>query len=150
MNGREDSACRPKHSVRPNIPLMASSGLKHEAQTGFAAAGAYDAYRPAFPSQAVDALLKKLEVVGVQGAKIADLAAGTGKFTEALSARPEKYEIVAIEPHDDMREQLKQKNLRRVTVVKGTAEDLSELADGRFAALVAAQVRPMSQSKCNF
>ena len=127
---------------------MAASGLKPEAQAGFAAAAAYDAYRPAFPPQAVDELLERLEVVGVQGAKIADLAAGTGKFTAALSARSENFEIVAIEPHDEMREQLKQKNLRGVTATKGTAEDLSQLADGSFAALVAAQVRSASLCWC--
>ena len=122
---------------------MAASGLKHEAQTGFAAAAAYDTYRPTYPPKAVDELLRKLEVEGVEGARIADLAAGTGKFTELLSARPEKFQIVAIEPHDDMRAQLEQKKLRGVTVVKGTAEDLSQLTDGAFAAVVAAQVRSL-------
>ena len=120
---------------------MASSGLKPEAQTGFAAADAYDAHRPTFTPDAVETLLKKLEVAGVDGARVADLAAGTGKFTEILSARPENFEIVAIEPHDAMREQLSRKQLRGVSVVKGAAEDLSELEDGSFAALVAAQVR---------
>jgi SAM-dependent methyltransferase len=111
------------------------------AQTGFASAAAYDAYRPSFPPEAVDELLKHLEVHGVEGARIADLAAGTGKFTEILSARPEKYEVVAIEPHDDMRAQLEQKKLRGVTVVNGAAEDMSKLDDGKFAAVIAAQVR---------
>ena len=120
---------------------MASSGLKPEAQTGFAAADAYDAHRPTFTPDAVETLLKKLEVAGVDRARVADLAAGTGKFTEILSARPENFEIVAIEPHDAMRKQLSRKQLRGVSVVKGAAEDLSELEDGSFAALVAAQVR---------
>lgn len=120
---------------------MASSGLKSEAQTGFAAADAYDAYRPTFPEEAVNELLKNLELTGVEGAKIADLAAGTGKFTEILSARPENFEIIAIEPHDAMRQHLARKNLRGVTVVNGTAENLSELEDGSFAALTVAQVR---------
>jgi ubiquinone/menaquinone biosynthesis C-methylase UbiE len=115
--------------------------LKHEAQTGFASAAAYDTYRPSFPPEAVEQLLKHLEVYGVEGARIADLAAGTGKFTEILSARPEKYEIIAVEPHNDMRAQLEQKKLRGVTVVKGAAEDMSELDDGKFAAVIAAQVR---------
>ena len=120
---------------------METSTLKREAQSGFATAEAYDAHRPMYPQEAVDELLKKLEVAGVQGAKIADLAAGTGKFTQLLSARPENFEIVAIEPHDEMRKQLEQKKLRGVTVVKGTAGDLSGLEDGGFAALVVAQVR---------
>ena len=121
--------------------MMAFSGMKSEAQTGFAAADTYDAYRPTFPEEAVNELLKKLELSGVEGAKVADLAAGTGKFTEILSARPEKFETTAIEPHDAMRQQLVQKELRGVTVVNGTAEDLSELEDGSFAAVIVAQVR---------
>jgi ubiquinone/menaquinone biosynthesis C-methylase UbiE len=119
---------------------MAGTGIRQEAQTGFAAASAYDTYRPTFPPEAVEELLKNLEVANVEGAKIADLAAGTGKFTELLSARPEKFEIVAIEPHDEMRAQLDRKKLQGVTVVKSCAEDLSKLEDGKFAALVAAQV----------
>lgn len=119
---------------------MASTGIKAAAQAGFAAAAAYDAHRPNYPPQAVDELLKNLEVKGVDRARIMDLAAGTGKFTELLSARPENFEIVAVEPHDKMRAELEQKNLRGVTVVKAAAEDLSNLDDGIFAAVVASQV----------
>lgn len=123
--------------------------IKNEAQTGFASAAAYDAHRPSFPPEAVDKLLKYLEIHSVEGARVADLAAGTGKFTELLCARPEKYEIVAIEPHDDMRAQLDQKKLQRVTVVKGAAEDLSQLEDGKFAAVIAAQVRVFQVEQCS-
>lgn len=73
-----------------------------------------------------------------------EVPTGTGKFTEALSARPEQYEIVAVEPHDDMRQQLSNKQLPRVTVVNGTAEKMPAAEDGAFAAAVAAQVgRPL-------
>ena len=119
---------------------MSGSGIKHVAQTGFAAAAAYDAHRPTYPPEVVEKLLKGLEIHGVQRARVVDLAAGTGKFTEILSARPEQFEIIAVEPHDDMREQLGRKNLPRVTVVKGAAKDMSELSDGEAAAVVAAQV----------
>jgi SAM-dependent methyltransferase len=119
---------------------MADSGLRKEAQTGFAAAAAYDAGRPTYLPEVVDLLLQKLEVSGVQGAKILEVAAGTGKFTEVLSRRPEKFDIVAVEPHDDMRQQLSNKKLERVTVVKGTAESLQGIQDGGFAAVIAAQV----------
>ena len=129
---------------------MASSALKTEAQTGFAAADAYDAHRPTFTQEVVEELLTNLEVSGVKGAKIADLAAGTGKFTEILCSRPENFQIVAIEPHDAMRKQLSGKNLENVTVVKGTAEDLSELGDGSFAALTVAQVRSLIQVHRSF
>ena len=85
-------------------------------------------------------MLTALNVADLQGATIADLAAGTGKFTELLVARPEDYKIIAIEPHDGMREQLENKRLPNLTVLNGTAEDMSEMADGSCDALVVAQV----------
>jgi ubiquinone/menaquinone biosynthesis C-methylase UbiE len=118
---------------------MSGPGLAKAAQTGFASAAAYEAHRPSFPADAVEQFLSNLEVVGVQGAKIADLAAGTGKFTEILSARPEQYEILAIEPHDGMREQLEKKQLPRVKVIKGFAESMADVADGSLEAVVTAQ-----------
>lgn len=119
---------------------MKKSGLPEVAQSGFAPAAAYDAHRPSYPEEAVEQLLKALEIAGVQGAKVADLAAGTGKFTEILARRPEGYDIVAIEPHDGMREQLEKKNLPRVRVMKGMADDMSKIPDESLACVVAAQV----------
>lgn len=119
---------------------MASSGIKPEAQTGFAAAVEYDAGRPTYSPDAVDQLLKHLEVAGVQGARILEVAAGTGKFTEVLAARPEQFDIVAVEPHDGMRQELSNKSIARVTITKGAAEDLTGIEDGAFAAVIAAQV----------
>lgn len=119
---------------------MSATAIRPQAQLGFAAAEAYDASHPTYPAAAVNQLLQHLEVAGVQRAKILEIAAGTGKFTEALAARPEKYEIVAVEPHDDMRLQLANKKLPGVTVLKGTAENLEDVEDGAFAAVIAAQV----------
>ena len=116
------------------------SGIRQQAQTGFAAAAAYDAYRPSYPAEAVQQLLEACEVADVERAKIADLAAGTGKFTELLVRRPEKYAILAIEPHDGMRAELEKKELRGVTVVKGTAENMPEVPDEDLAAVIASQV----------
>lgn len=122
---------------------MNSPRIAAEACTGFAASSDYDAHRPSYPAEAVSQLLSALNVVDVKGARIGDLAAGTGKFTELLAARPENYEIIAIEPHDAMREELVKKGLQGVTVLNGTAEDMSEIADGSLDALVVAQVRLM-------
>ena len=119
---------------------MSSSGIAEAAQSGFASARAYDAHRPSYPAEAVEKLLQNLGLTGVKGAKIVDLAAGTGKFTEILSRRPEEFDIVAVEPHDGMRTQLEQKQLPRLSVVKGTAGNMSEIPDQTFAAVVAAQV----------
>jgi len=109
------------------------------AQTGFASAAAYDSHRPSYPPEAVDRLIEVLEIKGQDGVKVLDLAAGTGKFTQILAARPESYEIVAIEPHDGMRKELENKKLKNVTVRKGTAENLEGVPDQDFQAVVVAQ-----------
>lgn len=119
---------------------MAEIKISDAAQAGFASAAAYEAHRPSYPAEAVAQLLDRLEISGVHGARIADLAAGTGKFTEMLVNRPEQYNVVAIEPHDGMRGELQSKSLPRVTVVRGTAENMADLPDGDFAAVVTAQV----------
>lgn len=119
---------------------MSDFKLKASVQSGFASAAAYDTHRPSYPTEAVDQFLQNLEISGVKNAKVVDLAAGTGKFTEILASRPEQYDILAIEPHDDMRGELERKDLPAVKVVKGHAEDLSLVPDGSVAAVVAAQV----------
>ncbi|KAI4244522.1 MAG: hypothetical protein L6R40_002989 [Gallowayella cf. fulva] len=113
--------------------------LPDEASKGFANASAYDAHRPSYPPEAVDALLAKLQVKGISDARIVDLGAGTGKFSQLLAARDEKYEIVAVEPHGEMRRELEAKGLSGVEVVNGDANHMaveSQSAD----AVVAAQV----------
>ena len=122
---------------------MSPLRLNQVVHDGFAASSAYDAHRPSYPPEAVEQLLSALNVSGNHHAIVADLAAGTGKFTELVAAREEQYSIVAIEPHDGMRAELERKSLKRVQVVKGTAEDMSEIADGSFDALIASQARLM-------
>lgn len=119
---------------------MPTTEIAGPAQAGFAPAAAYDAHRPSYAAEAVEQFLQRLEIAGVTGAKVADLAAGTGKFTEILAARPEHYDIVAIEPHDGMRAELERKGLPRVRVVKGTADNMSEIPDESLASVIAAQV----------
>ena len=94
------------------------------AQTSFANSTAYDAHRPTYPQASVQHLLEQCRVAGKRGARIIDLAAGTGKFTEALAAREEGFEILAVEPHADMRRVLSERGLKGVRVVDGTAEDV--------------------------
>ena len=119
---------------------MSSFRIAPEAHTGFAASSAYDEHRPSYPDEAVSQLLSALNIADVEGATIADLAAGTGKFTEILAARPENYKIIAVEPHDDMRKQLERKKLQGLNVLNGTAEDMSAIANRSLDALVVAQV----------
>ncbi len=119
---------------------MSRTTIKQAALSGFAASSAYDSHRPSYPSEAVEQLLSALQVASIQNASVADLAAGTGKFTQLLAARPERYSIVAVEPHEGMRAELERKNLDGVKVLEGTAEDMSEIADGTLDALIAPQV----------
>ncbi|KAK3203496.1 hypothetical protein GRF29_112g1414914, partial [Pseudopithomyces chartarum] len=67
------------------------------------------------------------------------MGAGTGKFTELLASRPEGYEIVAGEPHDQMRGVLEGKKLRGTTVVGDFAGGLESVGDGWADAVVVAQ-----------
>jgi ubiquinone/menaquinone biosynthesis C-methylase UbiE len=123
---------------------MASSpqSLVDPVQNGFAKASSYDKYRPTYSHEEVEHLLTDLQLTDRHGAKVLDLGAGTGKFTEVLAARPEKFETVAVEPHDDMRAELEKKSLQGVQVLKGWASSIpvhSQSVD----AVVVAQVCPL-------
>ena len=107
---------------------------------GFQNAPDYDQHRPSYPLEAVDSLLKHLRLHSVNGACIVDLAAGTGKFTELLAKRDEDYEIIAVEPHDEMRRELEKKQLKGVRVVKGEANNMGEIESQSVDAVVASQV----------
>lgn len=118
---------------------MSQPKFAQVAQTGFAAADAYDQHRPSYPPEAVETLLSRLEIKDVQSARVIDLAAGTGKFTVLLAQRPERYAITAIEPHAGMREVLERKNLSNVTTLDATAEDMSGIESQSVAAVTVAQ-----------
>jgi len=109
------------------------------AQNSFSNSTAYDAHRPTYPVDSVQHLLEQCRIAGKKGARIVDLAAGTGLFTQSLAAREEGFEIIAVEPHADMREVLAAKKLKGVTVVDGTAEDLP-VENGWADAIFVAQV----------
>lgn len=115
------------------------SPLHTAALSGFSSAAEYDSHRPSYSPTAVSALLSALKIRGIQGARIIDLGAGTGKFTEILAARDEGYEILALEPHDGMREELVRKQLKGVTVGKQSAENMG-VEDGWADAVICAQV----------
>ncbi|KAI9872997.1 MAG: hypothetical protein M1830_000951 [Pleopsidium flavum] len=116
-----------------------TSTITHAAQTGFANASSYDRHRPSYPLEAVDNLLKHLQIDGVTGARIVDLGAGTGKFTELLAKRRENYEILAIEPHEAMRQELERKKLKGVSVIAGDAANMP-LESQTVDAVVATQL----------
>ncbi|GAM83440.1 hypothetical protein ANO11243_014280 [Dothideomycetidae sp. 11243] len=110
------------------------------AQSGFAKASEYDAHRPSFPSASVDLLLENVRAKGQKGYTVVDLAAGTGKFTELLVKRAEAFEVIAVEPHSDMRGVLEKKQLPGAQVLEGLSTSIP-IPDGSVDAVIAAQVR---------
>lgn len=105
--------------------------LAPAASEGFKNAAAYDTHRPAYPSEAVQKLLEHMRLSDRAHARIVEVAAGTGKLTEALALRRhEGFEIVATEPHPDMIRELEGKNLPRVVVRKGAVEELGRVMVG--------------------
>ncbi|KAI2602347.1 S-adenosyl-L-methionine-dependent methyltransferase [Hypoxylon sp. NC1633] len=101
-----------------------SSSLPEAAEEGFKDAASYDAHRPSYPVEAVDKFLTHLNVADQSDMKIVEIASGTGKFTELLARRPERFLVKAIEPHHGMREKLVQKDLPAVEVIDGKAEKM--------------------------
>ncbi|KAF2710288.1 methyltransferase domain-containing protein [Pleomassaria siparia CBS 279.74] len=116
---------------------MDTPRLSDKAVSSFAQAALYDEHRPSYPHQAVASLLVAADVSAIEGAAIIDLAAGTGKLTELLAARDEQFSILAVEPHQGMREQLARKNLQNVTVIHGLSTSIpagDQSVDAVFAA----------------
>lgn len=116
------------------------SELNARAQNGFAKSSLYDQHRPAYSATVVQYLLEQLRVADKKHATIVDLAAGTGKFTEALAARHEDFRIIAVEPHEQMRQVLESKKLKGVTVVDGMSDNMPTLQGGSVDAVTVAQV----------
>jgi len=93
-------------------------------------ADVYDRYRPSYPKELIDWLYEK-----THAASVADIGAGTGKFTACLSEKP--WEITAVEPNGDMLEKLR-KNLPDIRIVNAPAEHTG-LAAGSIDLVTAAQ-----------
>ena len=119
---------------------MAAPRISEKALNGFAQAALYDEHRPSYPQEAVAKLLVAAAVNDIEHAKVLDLAAGTGKLTELLAARDERFNIIAVEPHSGMREQLERKRLRNVKVTDGLSTSIPA-EDKSIDAMFAAQVR---------
>jgi SAM-dependent methyltransferase len=101
------------------------SEIHPAAASGFAtAADAYERGRPGYPVEAIAWVAKRLRIG--PGRDVLDLAAGTGKLTRALV--PFGARVVAVEPIDEMREQLFAA-LPDVEAFDGTAEAIP-LPDG--------------------
>ncbi len=93
-------------------------------------ADVYDRYRPSYPKELIDWLYEK-----THARMVADIGAGTGKFTACLAKKP--WDVTAVEPNGDMLERLR-KNLPRIQIVNAPAEDTG-LAAGSIDLVTAAQ-----------
>lgn len=100
---------------------------------------AYDAARPSYPTQAVDAMFDELKLE--KGAKVLDLASGTGIFTRLLARHPTTCDnaivVEACEPAANMRKKCLE-NLPDVRCFEGTSTHIP-VADASYDAVVVAQ-----------
>ena len=81
------------------------------------AAGDYERARPSYPAEVIELLRRE---VGIgPGARVCDLAAGTGKLTRLLVSTGAT--VIAVEPVPGMRDQLRS-TTPEVEVLDGTAE----------------------------
>ena len=95
-------------------------------------ADAYERGRPEYPRAAVGALAAELELA--PGARVLDLAAGTGKLSRSLVAAG--LDVVAVEPLAPLREVLAEK-IGADRIRDGVAESIP-LADGSVDAVTVA------------
>ncbi len=91
----------------------------------------YAKYRPSYPTVLADRLYELTHAENV-----ADIGAGTGKFTEKLLAKP--WRITAVEPNADMCRELLKCVGGRAEIVTVSAEDTG-LAAHSFGLITAAQ-----------
>jgi SAM-dependent methyltransferase len=96
------------------------------------AAADYERARPSYPPESIDVLRRELGIG--PGARVCDLAAGTGKLTRSLVATG--ADILAVEPVPGMRAQLSEV-LPEVEVRDGTAEAIPCEDDSLDAVTVA-------------
>lgn len=89
----------------------------------------YDRFRPSYPDALIDFLYENARCDTV-----ADIGAGTGKFTRCLLKKP--WKVVAVEPNADMRGKLSE--IAGISVVDAPAENTG-LSDHSVGLVTAAQ-----------
>ena len=96
----------------------------------------YVKYRPGYPAEAMDCLLRECGLS--QGSVVADIGAGTGKFTRGLLERG--LTVYAVEPNDAMRGAMEEalSGFDGFKAIKAAAEETG-LPDASVEAITAAQ-----------
>lgn len=94
-------------------------------------AGYYAKYRPSYPAVLVDRLYNLTHAEAV-----ADIGAGTGKFTEKLLTKP--WQVTAVEPNLDMCRELSRTVGGKAEICTGTAENTG-LPSHSFGLITTAQ-----------
>lgn len=89
----------------------------------------YDKYRPSYPDSLIDWLYESTKAEAV-----ADVGAGTGKFTACLLRKP--WKVTAVEPNPDMREKLGK--LKGIDIVSASAENTG-IEQGSIGLITVAQ-----------
>lgn len=89
----------------------------------------YEKFRPSYPDELIDFLYENARCDNV-----ADIGAGTGKFTRCLLKKP--WNVTAVEPNADMRGKLAE--IEGITIVPALAEETG-LPDGSVGLVTAAQ-----------
>lgn len=89
----------------------------------------YEKYRPSYPNKLIDFLYENAPCDNV-----ADIGAGTGKFTRCLIQKP--WRVTAVEPNADMRGKLA--DIEGITVVNASAENTG-LPEHSFGLVTVAQ-----------
>jgi SAM-dependent methyltransferase len=120
--------------VTTESPDLSDPQLIARRATSFGPAAAdYAMHRPGYPDAAVEWALRPVRRRKV--VRVLDLAAGTGRLTEALQRA--QVNVIAVEPDPQMRAEM----LRRVpgvAVLEGYGEDIP-LPDGRVDAVLVGQ-----------
>ncbi len=108
--------------------------IHEKAAVGFDRAGdSYERGRPEYPQDAIDFLVKTLQIDPTS--TVVDLGAGTGKFTKLLTQA--KATVIAVEPVEGMRKKF-QSLYPGIKILSGTAEDIP-MEDNSVDAVIAAQ-----------
>ncbi len=83
----------------------------------------YEQYRPEYTEEALTEILRLSGILPYTKRKVADIGAGTGKFTKLLLDRG--FEVYAIEPNDQMRgiAESKFRDIENFNSINATSED---------------------------